>query len=146
MKPGSDQPQPGESPPHCENRHPAFILPRCEGHRHAVTFIEPNLNHSSTRLPASSIWLAHWIFFGAACNVAGWSLSAVHQLHAVGLAIAIPLIWCLMAKLSGLTRPPLPDKQSLHRGRHRFTKLFPAAFLLLAVLCAIALHRTPDYS
>ena len=88
------------------------------------------LDHSSTRLPAHSIWLAHWIFFGAACNVAGWSLSAVHQLNVGGLAIAIPLAWFLMAKVSGLSLPPLRARIR----RNRYTRLFPAAFLLLAIL------------
>jgi hypothetical protein len=96
-----------------------------------------NFEHTTTKLPASSIWMGHWIFFGAACNVAGWSLSALHQLHAVGLAIAIPLIWFLMARLSGLSLPPFAAKTTRHRWLRRFARLFPAAFLLLAVLTLI---------
>lgn len=91
----------------------------------------------SPGLPASSVWLGHWILFGAACNVAGWTLSAIHQLNAVGLILAVPLAWFLMASLAGLGLPRSASGRSLARCRRRFSKLFPAAFLLFAVLSLI---------
>ena len=88
-------------------------------------------------LPAESVWLGHWILFGAACNVAGWSLSVIHQLNAVGLLAAIPLAWFLMAKLIRIGRPPAFSRHASTRWRKRFSKPLPAAFLLLAVLSLI---------
>ncbi len=92
---------------------------------------------SSKNLPAGAVWLGHWIIFGAACNVAGWSLSSIHQLNAFGLLIAIPLFWFLMARLMGLGLPQLPSNQIPIRWRKRFSSPFPAIFLLLAVLSLI---------
>lgn len=92
------------------------------------------MDHSSTKLPASSLWMGHWILFGASCNVAGWSLSAIHQLNAIGLLLAIPFVWFVIAKASGVALPHLPTRPSLYRWRRRFSGFFPAAFLLLAVL------------
>jgi hypothetical protein len=92
---------------------------------------------SSKNLPAGAVWLGHWIIFGAACNVAGWSLSSIHQLNACGLLIAIPLFWFLMARLMGLGLPQLPSNQIPIRWRKRFSSPFPAIFLLLAVLSLI---------
>ena len=88
-------------------------------------------------LPAGAIWLGHWILFGAACNVAGWSLSAIHQLNAPGLILAIPLFGFLMARLIGIGLPQLPSNQIPSRWRKRFSSPFPAVFLLLAVLSLI---------
>jgi hypothetical protein len=94
-------------------------------------------DRSSKQLPAGAVWLGHWILFGAACNVAGWSLSAIHQLNAIGLILAIPAAWLLMARLIGLGRPPLPSRITAARWRKRFSKPFPAAFLLLATLSLV---------
>ena len=96
-----------------------------------------SLDLSSKKLPSGAVWLGHWILFGAACNVAGWSLSVIHQLNAIGLLLAIPFFWFLMAKLIGLALPPITSKQYPSRWRKRYSKPFPAAFLLLAVLSLI---------
>lgn len=94
-------------------------------------------NNPTIKLPAGSLWLGHWILFGAACNVAGWSLSAIHYLNAVGLIIAIPLFWFLMARLIGLGLPPKPSKSVLSCWHLRFKKLLPASFIILAILSLI---------
>jgi hypothetical protein len=94
-------------------------------------------DHAQKHLPSGAIWLGHWILFGAACNVAGWSLSAIHQLSAIGLVLTIPAAWLLMARLTGLGMPPLPSKNLAVRWRKRFSKPFPAAFLLLATLSLV---------
>lgn len=94
-------------------------------------------NPLSRSIPSGAIWLGHWIIFGAACNVAGWSLSAIHQLNAVGLLVAIPLAWYLMARLVGIGLPPLPSRSTATRWRKRFSKPFPAAFLLFATLSLV---------
>ena len=91
-------------------------------------------DRSSKHIPSGAVWLGHWILFGAACNVAGWSLSAIHQLNAIGLLLVIPAAWILMARLIGLGWPPLPSSSTATRWRKRFSKPFPAAFLLLATL------------
>ena len=95
------------------------------------------MDHSSKQLPNGAVWLGHWILFGAACNVAGWSLSAIHQLNAPGLIMAIPLFWFLMARLIGLGLPRLSSNQIPSRWRKRFFSPFPAMFLLLAFLSLI---------
>ena len=94
-------------------------------------------NQSSNHLPPAALWLGHWILFGAACNVAGWVLSAIHQLNAGGLLIAIPLAWCTMAWLIGIGRPPALSKHAITRWRKRIREPLPAAFLLLAALSLI---------
>lgn len=95
------------------------------------------LNTPSKNLPSGAVWLGHWILFGAACNVAGWSLSAIHQLNAVGLAIAIPLCWFLMAWLIGLKLPQKPWQRMLPRWRLRCKKPLPASFLAFSILSLV---------
>ncbi len=94
-------------------------------------------SHLSRSLPSGSVWLGHWMVFGASCNVAGWFLSAIHQLNAPGLILSITLFWFLMARLIGLGPPRMSSKWVPTRWRKRFTKPLPAAFLLLAFLSLV---------
>ncbi|MCX6875082.1 MAG: hypothetical protein NTW21_14920 [Verrucomicrobia bacterium] len=81
--------------------------------------------------------LAHWILFAVACNVAGWALSLVGQLHAVGLVVAIPLVWWLLARAAGLGRPTLPGGRCMVRWRRRLVRPLPAVFALLGLLSLV---------
>ncbi len=85
-------------------------------------------------LPAAILWLAHWILFAASCNIAGWTLSALHFLNLFGFVVAIPTIWVLLALLSGLRCPRSADLRFLQRWRVRKHQALPLGFALLALL------------
>ena len=93
-----------------------------------------NENNSPKSLPVTYVWLGHWILFAAACNVAGWGLSAIHQLHAAGLLLAIPTVWFALAHLCGLALPPIPSISSTRRHLMGFRKVLPASFAVLSAL------------
>ena len=94
-------------------------------------------NNTQKKLPAESLWLGHWIIFAAACNIAGWGLSAIHQLNAPGFLLGIPAAWILLARLSGLGAPPLPTFGTMRRHAVRFRNVLPLSFALLAALALL---------
>lgn len=101
----------------------------------------------SDPLSGASLWLAHWILFAAACNIAGWTLSALHALNLPGFAIAIPAFWFLLARLTGIPRPRLDDLRRQSGWRRRIRKLLPAGFVMLAALALLGglLHPPNNY-
>jgi len=98
-------------------------------------------------LPSAHLWLAHWILFAASCNVAGWGLSLFQAVNLLGFTLAIPAIWCLLAQLTGIPRPRLPDLHFLRRWRVRKNQLLPLGFALLAGLALLGglLHAPNNY-
>lgn len=75
-----------------------------------------------------------WVWLCAYLNCAGWVLSALHQLNKTGYAafflLGLVLVW-IWKKKSGATFAP---GITLPKLRRRFTRIFPLAFLFLAVL------------
>ena len=94
-------------------------------------------NNHPRNLPTESVWLGHWIIFAAACNIAGWGLSAIHQLNTTGLLLAIPAVWLLLARLCGLGAPSLPSFGAIRHHAAGFRKLLPLSFALLAALALL---------
>lgn len=88
----------------------------------------------STVLPPAASRLGHWILLAAACNIAGWSLSLVNGLTPVGMVIAIPAFWFLLAKVVGLKRPNPIWPSIVRPWRWRIQKLLPAGCLLVFIL------------
>lgn len=93
--------------------------------------------NTTKSLPSECVWLGHWIIFAAACNIAGWGLSAIHQLNAPGLLLAIPAVWFVLARLCGLGAPSLPSFGTTRRHAARFRKVLPISFALLAALALL---------
>lgn len=86
---------------------------------------------SNTQTPR---FLALWLFVCAYLNCAGWLLSSLHALNAVGYAaLLIPglvagVVWWMR------TSPPKSPCPLGYRAKQRFRKLFPATFLVLLFL------------
>jgi hypothetical protein len=84
-----------------------------------------------------------WIIVSTILVVAGWTLSAIHELNMPGygvmglLGILAGAIW-LSVRTPSISMPP-PARACRWRAtvRRRFGRLFPAAFLFLAVLAMI---------
>ena len=94
--------------------------------------------------------LATWIWLCAYLNCAGWFLSAIHQLNAVGYAAALAVgIAALCIWKFFLAAPPSASCGSLCFGKflRRFKKPFPFAFLILSVLAFVggALYAPSNY-
>jgi hypothetical protein len=94
-------------------------------------------NNHPRNLPAESVWLGHWIIFAAACNIAGWGLSAIHQLNTTGLLLAIPAVWLILTRLCGLGAPSVPSFGAIRRHAAGFRKVLPLSFALLAALALL---------
>jgi hypothetical protein len=88
-----------------------------------------------------------WIWLCAFLNVAGWILSALHQLDEIGYTVVFTLglgAWLFWCQKTGT--PWLP-KIDVPRLRRRFLRPFPLAFLILAALACLggALHGASNY-
>lgn len=87
-----------------------------------------------------------WILLCAYLNCAGWILSALHQLNRAGYAVVL-LVGAVIAlcfwKQGWLSLPAL----NLPKQKRRFSRLFPAAFLVLAALAFLGglLHPPVNY-
>jgi len=89
------------------------------------------------------IMVTVWILLCAILTAAGWILSAVHELNAIGygvltlLGMGIAVIWLAIRRPAA----PVPLPARVHRWhsilRCRFGRPFPAAFLLLAFLAIV---------
>jgi hypothetical protein len=99
---------------------------------------------SSTKTPGL---LAAWLLVCAFLNCAGWALSALHQLNLAGYTacLLIGAAAVILLRRKGLL-PGAPAFQ-LRRLRSRFSRLYPAAFLGLAVLVLLGglLHPPSNY-
>jgi hypothetical protein len=82
--------------------------------------------------------VAIWIWLCAYLNCAGWFLSAVHALNAVGYTLALAVwIATLFAGKKFFFLPalcPPPRVSCFHKFVHRFKSPFPLAFLVLTVM------------
>jgi hypothetical protein len=84
-----------------------------------------------------------WILVSTILVVAGWALSAIHELNAPGYGITVALgvvagvIWLSARKPSVPASVPARVRRWRATVRRRFGRLFPAAFLFLAVLAII---------
>lgn len=100
-------------------------------------------NHQSKTPVAPLLWVG----FCAYCNLAGWVLSAVHQLNVGGYSVAIALgllaVWLLRGNLPSTT----DVTRSLRWPRWRFRHLFPLGFLILAALALLGgvIHAPNNY-
>ena len=98
-------------------------------------------------LPGSAGWCAWWVILAAACNIAGWTLSAF---RAVGPLALFGAIAALMVLLGYLCRPGPPDLRvwkCLWPRRGRVQPALPLIFLAVAVVSAIGglLHAPNNY-
>ena len=88
-----------------------------------------------------------WVWCCAYLNYAGWALSALHQLNAVGyvvvLAIGGTVLWVWRRQNSPQFFPQVRWQKLLRR----FRKPFPLAFLVLALMAFLggALHAPTNY-
>jgi hypothetical protein len=97
---------------------------------------------------AKTSWpVAAWLILCAFLNCDGWLLSALHELNATGYiasfaAGAAVLVFALRRAGAGAV-----PRVNFHRLRRRFTRAFPAAFLVLAVLVFLggAIHAPANY-
>ncbi len=75
-----------------------------------------------------------WVWICAYLNVAGWTLSAMHQLTVAGYAVALLIVTTVLCawklKTSGTAFPGVRWRKY----RRRFRRPFPAAFLILAAM------------
>ena len=83
-----------------------------------------------------------WILFSAYCSCAGWVLSAFHQLHPTGYAVAFLLgavAYCAVRWGNKSFRHPaaLIPHPTARRLRRRFGRAFPLGFLVLASLAIL---------
>jgi hypothetical protein len=85
--------------------------------------------------PAKGLSLAvWWILFCALCSLAGWGLSAIHQLNATGYLLTFLLAFGALLLWSKRTGRSLFSRPSFSRLRRRFGRPLPLAFLMLAAL------------
>jgi len=79
--------------------------------------------------------VAFWIVLCALLNCAGWILSALHQLNRTGYLCAFALIGAFLCTcFKRGTSTGTPCRVTLQKYRRRFTRKFPLAFLILAVM------------
>ena len=96
------------------------------------------------RTPAAVAW---WIALCAFCSCAGWILSAIHQLNAGGwgvtFLVGLAAVWMMRGKLF----PGGFRGVNLSKGRRRFRRAFPFAFLVLASLAILGgvMHPPSNY-
>ncbi len=88
-----------------------------------------------------------WIWSCAYLNCAGWALSALHQLNAVGYVVVLVIggtaLWVWRRQNSTQFFPQIRRRKQLRR----FRKPFPLAFLVLALMAFLggALHAPTNY-
>jgi hypothetical protein len=101
------------------------------------------------RYCAKTSWpVAGWLLLCAFLNCAGWLLSALHQLNTAGYLLCFAFvaiaIFCVFRSLGVAL---FPTSINARRLRRRFSRPFPAAFLILAglVLLGGLLHPPSNY-
>lgn len=75
-----------------------------------------------------------WVLLCAYLNCAGWTLSAVHHLHAGGYGVALAAAAAGLFGACKMRWVELPAPPSWGRWRRRLRRVFPAGFVLLALL------------
>src|SRR5262245_40465218 len=86
------------------------------------------------RAPAG---IACWIIFCAFCNCVGWGLSACRQLNTTGYAVAFLVAAAVGSILWWRFVAPRRRPLNLGRVRRRFSRSFPRAFLILAIMATL---------
>ena len=88
-----------------------------------------------------------WVWCCAYLNCAGWTLSALHQLNAVGYAVALGLGLGALLVWRRKTSPQMLPQIHWRKYCHRFRRPFPLAFLILAALAFLGgvLHPANNY-
>lgn len=81
--------------------------------------------------------IAIWIWFCGYLNCVGWGLSAIHQLNAVGYAIALAIWFAAFFIWQKRTFEKILAGICWRKIRWRFRKLFPLAFLVLTVMAIV---------
>ncbi len=97
----------------------------------------PKTSAENRSRPPSFSWAAGWILFCAYCNLAGWVLSALHQLNPAGYGGALcvggaGLIWWWRR-----TRTRFDFVTRGFKLRQRFRRWLPKAFLILSALAVL---------
>jgi hypothetical protein len=97
----------------------------------------------------TAVMVTFWIVVSTILVVSGWTLSAIHELNTLGygvvalLGIVTGIIWLSVHNPS--TPPPARARRWRAIGRRRFGRLFPAAFLFLAMLAIVGgIIHPPD--
>jgi len=90
--------------------------------------------------------IAIWIWCCAYLNLAGWTLSALHELNPAGYAIALLVGFAVLFAWRKKTSANFLPQVHLPR-LHRFRRPLPAIFLIVAVLVFLggALHAPNNY-
>jgi hypothetical protein len=88
-----------------------------------------------------------WVWFCAWLNVAGWTLSAIHELNAPGYAVALTVWLVVFLIWRKKTSPQILPQIRWSKCRRRFRRPFPLAFLILAALAFLggALYPPTNY-
>ncbi len=91
--------------------------------------------------------IAIWIWCCAYLNLAGWGLSAIHQLNTTGYAAVLLIGFAVLLVWRKKTAEHFPTRILGPGLRRRFLRPLPAAFLLVSVLIFLggALHAPNNY-
>lgn len=81
--------------------------------------------------------VAGWILFCVFCNCAGWLLSAVHQLNATGYSVALSVLLLLAITFRKRFFSDRPIGGRLKKLCRRFRRMFPLAYLALAIMAIL---------
>lgn len=92
-------------------------------------------------------FLAIWIWLCAYLNCAGWFLSAIRQLNAVGYAVALVVWVASLFIIKNVWPSACYSSFSFGKLLRRFKRPFPLAFLILAVMAFIggAIYAPNNY-
>ncbi|TAK97540.1 MAG: hypothetical protein EPO07_13120, partial [Verrucomicrobia bacterium] len=88
-----------------------------------------------------------WILLCAVCNWLGWNLSTFHALNRAGYAISFAILAVVAFAFRQRLGLQFSFSCEISKWRRRFTRFFPAGFLLLSVLAFLggALHGPGNY-
>ena len=102
---------------------------------------------SAQRLPGTASWTAHWLLLAAACNIAGWALSAVGGVTPLGLAVGIGIAWLALNALCKPGSPCLPCGRTLSRFLCPKGNYLRFAFVVVAALSLLGglLHAPNNF-
>ena len=91
--------------------------------------------------------IAIWIWCCAYLTLAGWALSALHELNAAGYIIALLIGFAALLAWRKKTSEIFPPRVHWPKIRRRFRRPLPAIFLLVVVLIFLggALHAPNNY-
>ncbi len=102
---------------------------------------------STPKLPGTASWTAHWLLLAAACNIAGWALSAVGWVTPFGLVVGIVIAWLALYALCKPGAPSLPGGRTLSRFLCPKGNSLRFAFVVVAALSLLGglLHAPNNF-